>query len=634
MIDEIHLGPWEDVMPRIDSGSVDLIITSPPYNVNLGNNKHKKDKYDTYDDNMPYEDYLIWICKLFVECNRVLKSGGRLCVNIGDGANGSVPTHADFTYEALNLFEDCAQKDLDAEGYEDFKMMTTIVWDKNQIGASTAWGCYDDRTRVLTQNGFKYFKDVDIHNEKIATVNPKTRELEYHFASNKIEKPYNGKMLHFKNKTIDLMVTPNHNMVYKKKRDIHGWHFRRADECVVSESCFPQRHNGLSAEDVNVFVLPKVEMGKRAKKVYVQSQKNLNISMDLWLKFLGIFFTDGNVYFGERSYTVSIYQSKPDYIDEIKQCLDMLPFDFKYKSSKNEWYCCSKQLASYLSKFKNSKDTILPSFIDTLSQRQKRLFIKWVFMGDGTIRNNKLQRMYAMESTYANQMARLLIEAGYSVSIKIREPSPKKRTLNGKTIRENKKGLIIYVKSSENYRVSKRSVSEVKYQGTVYCLTVPNHIMIVERNGKISICGNSWQSPSQPSFPTQFEFILVFCKGTLKHEGDKNKITVDKDEFIRNSRALWTFPPETDMMKKYDHPAMFPEELPQRLIQQLSYADDVVLDPFSGAGTTCAVAKRTGRKYIGIEMSEKYHKTSKRRVDNVPDMVVQDDGAMTPSWML
>jgi site-specific DNA-methyltransferase (adenine-specific) len=130
-----------------------------------------------------------------------------------------------------------------------------------------------------------------------------------------------------------------------------------------------------------------------------------------------------------------------------------------------------------------------------------------------------------------------------------------------------------------------------------------------------STAWGSYQSPSQPSFPTQFEFVIVVGKDTLKHEGDKSKISVTGKEFQRNSRALWSFPPETRMMELYGHPACFPEELPRRLIHQLSYEDDVVLDPFSGAGTTCVVAKKLRRHFIGIEMSPKYHKRSLKRLD-------------------
>ena len=634
-VDQIHLGKWERVMAQIPSNSIDMIITSPPYNVSLGiGNKNKKDAYEEHDDNLPYDKYLEWMEEFFYECNRVLKIGGRIGINIADAANGQITTHADFTHilKNIGLWKYKKQN----SDIVPFQAITTIVWDKSQMGSSTAWGCYDKETRVLTKKGFKYFKDVNISTDKIATINPKNRNLEYHMASDKIEKPFSGKLIHFKNRTFDLMVTPNHNMIYKARKD-NTWRIRQAKDCTDHELCFPQSHNGIQdAKCKTVFVLPKIEYPPRTKKSFVLKQKEEKIDMDNWLKFLGIFFTDGNVYAKNGNYRVSIYQKKTDYIKKIEQCLKKMPFKFTYKQQKNEYYCCSKQLSSYLLKYKTKNAISLPKFIDGVSIRQKRIFIEWLYMGDGTIRNNKLKKIYLMESDYANQTIRLMIECGYSISFKKRFPSSKVRFLNGKELKETKAGIIVNYKCSKNYRVLRKSVNLVDYNDNVYCLTVPNHIMIVERNGKISICGNSWQSPVQPSFPTQFEFILVFGKGSTRHEGDKSKITVSRDDFIRNSRALWTFPPETQMMKKYGHPAAFPEELPRRLIDQLTYAEDIILDPFSGAGTTCAVAKQMGRHYIGIEMTKRYHETSLQRVNGVPitQMVkIGNEEVIIPEWM-
>jgi len=288
-INKIFNDKWENILPLIPDNSVDIVITSPPYCVDLGNNKFRgKDKgYDVYDDNMPYEEYLTWISDLFYNCNRVLKTGGRLCVNIGDGKNGKVPTHSDFTH--ILTREICRgswSAKVSTGNFKPFEMLTTIVWDKNQIGARTAWG--------------------------------------------------------------------------------------------------------------------------------------------------------------------------------------------------------------------------------------------------------------------------------------------------------------------------------------------------------------SFQSPSQPSFPTPFEFIIVVSKGVLKHEGDKNKISVSKNDFINNSNSLWKISPETQMMKKYDHPAMFPKEIPRRLIDQLSYEEDVVLDPFSGAGTTCAVAKEMNRRYIGIEMSEKYVDISRSRLSLISSskkIMVDGKSVEVPDWL-
>jgi DNA modification methylase len=147
----------------------------------------------------------------------------------------------------------------------------------------------------------------------------------------------------------------------------------------------------------------------------------------------------------------------------------------------------------------------------------------------------------------------------------------------------------------------------------------------------------SFKNPVQPSFPTQFEFILIFGKGTTRHEGDSSKITVSNKDFIENSRALWKFAPESQMIKKFDHPAVFPEDLPRRLIEQLTYADDIVLDPFSGSGTTCVVAKQMKRHYIGMEMTKKYYKKSIERLFGTPyteSIEINGQKVEIPSWII
>ena len=67
-------------------------------------------------------------------------------------------------------------------------------------------------------------------------------------------------------------------------------------------------------------------------------------------------------------------------------------------------------------------------------------------------------------------------------------------------------------------------------------------------------------------------------------------------------------------MKKHGHPAMFPEELAERALLLFSFRGDCILDPFAGAGTTCAVARRLGRGYLGIDVSEEYCRAAERRI--------------------
>ena len=115
----------------------------------------------------------------------------------------------------------------------------------------------------------------------------------------------------------------------------------------------------------------------------------------------------------------------------------------------------------------------------------------------------------------------------------------------------------------------------------------------------------SWKSPSKPYLKYTWEFIEIFCKGELKKEGNSENADISGDEFKKWVLAKWAVAPE-HKMKKYGHPAMFPEELAYRVLRLFSFKNDIILDPFCGAGTTCLVAKKTNRNYIGIDISKKY----------------------------
>ena len=85
MIKLIYGDCLEKMDKIIDKGiKVDAIITSPPYNVDLGNNKYNKNPYSLYNDNKEHHEYLDWLSLVFNKCYDMTKDGGRLCINIGD----------------------------------------------------------------------------------------------------------------------------------------------------------------------------------------------------------------------------------------------------------------------------------------------------------------------------------------------------------------------------------------------------------------------------------------------------------------------------------------------------------------------------------------------------------------------
>ncbi len=125
----------------------------------------------------------------------------------------------------------------------------------------------------------------------------------------------------------------------------------------------------------------------------------------------------------------------------------------------------------------------------------------------------------------------------------------------------------------------------------------------------------SWKSPSMPYLKYTWEFIEVFCKKQQKKAGEKQNIDISADEFKKWVYGRWEIAPES-RMKEFGHPSMFPEEIPYRLIKLFSYIGDVVLDPFNGTGTTTLVARKLGRHYIGIDISERYCEIAKKRIQD------------------
>ena len=123
----------------------------------------------------------------------------------------------------------------------------------------------------------------------------------------------------------------------------------------------------------------------------------------------------------------------------------------------------------------------------------------------------------------------------------------------------------------------------------------------------------SWKSPSSPYLKYTWEFIEVFCKGSLKARGDSANADITADEFKQWVNAKWSIAPERNM-QTYGHPAMFPEELANRVLKLFSFKGDYVLDPFAGVGTVPVVAKKADRRFLGIDISEEYCDTAKRRL--------------------
>ena len=127
----------------------------------------------------------------------------------------------------------------------------------------------------------------------------------------------------------------------------------------------------------------------------------------------------------------------------------------------------------------------------------------------------------------------------------------------------------------------------------------------------------SWKSPSSPYLKYTWEFVELFCKGDLRKIGRSEDADIDADSFKDWVVARWSIAPER-RMREYGHPAMFPEELARRVLLLFSFRGDTILDPFCGVGTTCVAARRSGRRFVGMDVSDTYCMTATKRLSDVP----------------
>jgi len=124
----------------------------------------------------------------------------------------------------------------------------------------------------------------------------------------------------------------------------------------------------------------------------------------------------------------------------------------------------------------------------------------------------------------------------------------------------------------------------------------------------------SWMSAKSPRLRDIHEYILVFAKGDFSRP-DRGESDISRDEFMESTLSVWEIPPES--AKRVGHPAPFPVELADRVIKLYSYKNDVVLDPFNGAGATCVAAKKLGRHYVGFDISDEYCQIAEKRLSAV-----------------
>jgi intein/homing endonuclease len=366
--------------------------------------------------------------------------------------------------------------------------------------------CFPISTEVLTKNGFKYYDDITSRDE-IATINPKTNELEFQKYIGRTDYKFDGKLYHFYGKKIDTMVTPNHRMWLAKKKIHHkgynNFGFVRAEDvkmgCCYKSKASIGNYNGNEISYINV--------------------NNKKIPIENYLEFLGYVISEGCIQYNEKTcqYSISICQNNnskefnyfKNSIEKIGQLLDVYVSEYTrinkhgFSSKKNDeitsWAITRKHIVNHFFNEigSGSRNKKIPNWIKQLSPRLLKILLNALVIGDGSEIKSKYKngstayRYHTVSKHLADDVQEILFKCGYASHLMLDENGQGSKFYLITWSNSNYgKEPIIYGNSANNGYTG-ALIEKVPYKGRVFCFEVPNGLFVTRRNGLITIQGNS-----------------------------------------------------------------------------------------------------------------------------------------------
>lgn len=339
----------------------------------------------------------------------------------------------------------------------------------------TLWhpNCYSADTQVLTNMGWKQFKDVQPW-ELILSLNPETMSVEWVGIADRQEYNYQGPMYHFHNKSLDMLVTPDHNMVYIAQHD-NKIHNKPAKEFKPTQGVI-YRSSKYNQSDHK-----PITIGSRT------------YPFDLWCEFMAYWLADGSLI--RNSQIVISQQANQGAYDDIIKCIAAMGLEVH--ATADNININDRALCEELKSYGHATDKHVPQSIRNASPRQMRIFLDayckcdgyrrkpHAYVGSkGTICQPKNEEImyFTTSKLMAADLCELIIKIGKRPSIYEQEPHDATKK-DGKVI--HSRHVCYRISELNSQTASMYQKTEQHYDGMVYDLTLErNHIMYVMRNGK------------------------------------------------------------------------------------------------------------------------------------------------------
>lgn len=371
--------------------------------------------------------------------------------------------------------------------------------------------CYDSQTEILTKRGWKFLKDLP-EDVEVATLNDSTKQVEFQRITEKISYRYTGLMHHIHTQGVDLVVTDNHSLYFKKqdavnKYNNHKTYLTPINQIGCSKLIFSKDFNyDNTTEDVVTIYGHEYDRKDNQGRTITRRTPDLTFDKGLFLRFLAWYLSDGSTYYDakEQKYIISISQKNTQInqergtIQRIVNIVKELGFNPYIDRNANSIKFNSLTLGYFLKSLGTAYHKKIPYEIYSFFNKKYALtFLQEYLLGDGSTDKNGCSKLYTSSPILADQLYQLVFLAGWTCLKYVRGAEKVGSKIKiGKTI--SKQNYVRYTLNiSKNTRnrnpyVSLKKNDIVKFveDEPVFCVTVPNHIIFVRRRGKAIWCGN------------------------------------------------------------------------------------------------------------------------------------------------
>lgn len=343
--------------------------------------------------------------------------------------------------------------------------------------------CYDQDTEVLTDKGWKYFKDLD-KTELFLSVNLETGEGEWVKAVNWVEQEYKGKMYLREGKSFSLCTTPNHyhvvNAGYKNAIDK-----LRKEGDIPIEGKFLCHLPSWKGKYFNTFVI-----------------EELQYDINLFCEFLGYYLSEGSVSNYKGTYRICIAQVKNSRYKIFECCEKLFGDRCSLQKEGIEIYINKERrpLWNYLKQFGHSFEKYVPFEIKNLPREQLKIFLNAYFLGDGTLykagyfdgyKCNDYRTIASSSYRMISDLSEIILKLGKRPSFYNLGKNDFVDKKQSKTYKGNHDVWEVReLKSKYTYAKNVKPIL-VDYEGFIYDVELErNHTLFIKRNNKVCVSGN------------------------------------------------------------------------------------------------------------------------------------------------